>query len=967
MTANKETVFKIQETAEGQRLAEERDKKKYWKRWGSYLSDRQWGTVREDYSESGNAWDNFPHDQARSRAYRWGEDGIAGISDNHQNVCFAISLWNQQDPILKERLFGLTGNEGNHGEDVKEYYFYTDNTPTHSYMSFLYKYPQKAFPYEALVNENKHRKSTNPSAFEYELMDTNIFDGNRYFDVSVEYAKNSPEDILIRITVANRSEETSTIHLLPTLWFRNTWSWGYPNQKKEDQSLKTVEGTSNVIQVSCKDESLGERWLYCEEPKELLYTENETNQERFGWGKNSSSYVKDGINDYILSSGNKETVNPNQVGTKASAHYELIVGPGETKVVRLRLSDIEKLDSPFGTDFDNIFRQRQQEADEFYQAVCPYPISDDMRSVQRQAFAGMLWSKQFYHYVVYDWLNGDPNPLKPPEKRKSGRNSDWNHLFNEDIISMPDKWEYPWFAAWDLAFHTIPFALIDPEFAKKQLYLFTREWYMHPNGQMPAYEWNFSDVNPPVHALAAWRVYKIEEEMYGQADTNFLEDVFQKLSLYFTWWVNRKDSEGNNIFEGGFLGLDNIGAIDRSNFKMDGAVIEQSDGTSWMAMYCLNMLKIATELAKKDKNLAEAYQKLRDQYGGLVKETDKELIETYQTLVRQSGRANYEDMASKYFQHFLLIADAMNKVGGDNVDIWDDYDKFYYDILKAPPGKVDGADSSGKLSMKVRSLVGLIPLFAVETIDQEIVDKYLASDFKGRMEWFVMNRPQFIKHQNIQVDTKGKGLYLSLVNKERLQQILNKMLDSTEFLSDYGIRALSKYHEQHPYTLRVQGQESRVEYEPGESKYPMFGGNSNWRGPIWMPVNFMIIESLQKFYHYWGDEIKVKCPNADGVITEMNLWEVSMELSRRLISIFLKKPAPNPYLPSSPHDWRPVYGGTDKFQNDQYWSDLILFYEYFHGDIGAGLGASHQTGWTGLVATLIQQSGEYPAQNKVPD
>ena len=959
----------IQETAEGKRLAEDRDKKKYWKRWGSYLSDRQWGTVREDYSDNGTAWEYFPHDQARSRTYRWGEDGIAGICDNHQNVCFALALWNEKDPILKERLFGLTNSEGNHGEDVKEYYFYTDNTPTHSYMSCLYKYPQQAFPYGRLVDENRQRKSTNPAAPEFELMDTGIFNENRYLDVSVEYAKNSPEDVLIRISVANRSQEQAKLHLLPTLWFRNTWSWGYQNQKKEDKSLKTVksEPSLKVIEVWCKNPDLGKRWLYCETPKELLYTENETNNERFGWGQNLS-YVKDAINDYILSGAKGETVNRDEVGTKASAYYELTVLPGETKVVRLRLSDLENLESPFGTDFDTIFCHRQQEADEFYQSVCPHPLSEDMRAVQRQAFAGMLWSKQFYHYVVYDWLNGDPNPPKPPASRQGGRNHQWTHLFNEDIISMPDTWEYPWFAAWDLAFHTIPLALIDPEFAKKQLYLFTREWYMHPNGQMAAYEWKFGDVNPPVHAWAAWQVYKIEEKMYGQADTNFLEEVFQKLCLYFTWWVNRKDSEGKNIFEGGFLGLDNIGALDRSNIGIAGVTIEQSDGTSWMGMYCLNMLKIATELAKKDKDAAKVYQQLRQKYEKVSREQkDDELIATYQKLVKQSGRANYEDMASKFFQHFLLIADAMNIVGG-NVNIWNEADKFYYDILKAPPGLVAGADTSGAISMKVRSLVGLIPLFAVEIIDQEIVNNYLVSDFKNRMLWFINNRPQLVGHQNIQLlNDNGKGLYLSLVNKDRLKDILETMLNSQEFLSDYGIRALSKYHEQHPYVLQVGDQQHLVEYEPAESKYQSFGGNSNWRGPIWMPVNFLIIESLQKYYDYWGDEIKVKCPNAKGQITEMNLWEVSIELSRRLISIFLKKPAPNSSQPSSSKDWRPVYGGTDKFQNDEHWHNLILFYEYFHGDNGAGVGASHQTGWTGVVAKLIQEWREYPAQNKAPE
>lgn len=975
MRQRQKTMTSIPETAEAKRLAEDREKTKYWKRWGSYLSDRQWGTVREDYSADGSAWDYFTHDQARSRAYRWGEDGIAGISDNHQHICFGIALWNKKDPIIKERLFGLTGSEGNHGEDVKEYYFYTDNTPTHSYMSCLYKYPQKEFPYGWLVSENKYRKSTNPSAPEFELIDTGIFNDNSYFDVSVEYAKNSPEDILIKISVSNRGKETATLSLLPTLWFRNTWSWGSPDEKKEDRSLKTVKSEPNlsVIEVLCNDGKLGKRWLYCEAPKELLYTENETNKERFGWGKNSS-YVKDGINDYIVQ-GNKGSVNPNQVGTKASAHYDLSVAAGETKVVRLRLSDLANLDTPFGTEFDNIFRQRQQEADEFYQAVCPHPISDDMRSVQRQAFAGMLWSKQFYLYIVSDWLNGDPNQPPPAETRKTGRNHQWTHLFNEDIISMPDKWEYPWFAAWDLAFHTIPFALIDPDFAKKQLYLFTLEWYMHPNGQMAAYEWNFGDVNPPVHAWAAWRVYKIEEKMYGQSDTNFLEVVFQKLCLYFTWWVNRKDASGKNIFQGGFLGLDNIGAIDRSNINIAGVSIEQSDGTSWMAMFCLNMMKIATELANKDKDLANISERLCQAYEALaLDKKDEELLNTYYKLIKTSGETNYEDMTSKFFQHFLLIADAMNKVGGD-VDIWNEHEGFYCDILKAPPGTAfddnslgdSHSDSGDTISMEVISMVGLIPLFAVETVEQEFLDKHLSGDFQGRMNWFLNNHKELTQHDNIDIIRgKGKGFYLSLVNKDRLIQILEKMLSSQEFLSDYGIRALSKRHKDDPYVLTLGGQQHRVEYEPAESKYPLFGGNSNWRGPIWMPVNFLIIESLQKFYHFWGDEIKVKCPNAKGEIKEMNLWEVSMELSYRVISIFLKQPAPNPSQPSATNDWRPVYGGADKFQNDPYWRDLILFYEYFHGDIGAGIGASHQTGWTGVVAKLIQQWGEYPAQNKAP-
>lgn len=901
----------IFDTAEGKRLVEDRDKQKYWRRWGCYLSERQWGTVREDYSEGGNAWDYFSHDQSRSRAYRWGEDGIAGISDNHQRLCFAIALWNEKDPIIKERLFGLTNSEGNHGEDVKEYYFYLDNTPTHSYMKYLYKYPQQAFPYSQLVEENRRRKSTNPAALEYELMDTGVFDDNRYFDVFVEYAKSSPEDIHIKISVANRGQETAKLHLLPTLWFRNTWAWGYPSQTKAGKSLKAIKSDINlsIIEAICTDRDLGTRYLYSEGAKELLFTENETNKERFGWG-NNSSYVKDGINDYIVSSGQRKTVNPNQEGTKAAVHYDLTINPGETKVIKLRLSDID-LDAPFGNDFDTVFPTRRGEADEFYQAVNPATISEDARNIERQAFAGMLWSKQFYHYVVYDWLNGDPNPPKPPAGRKFGRNREWTHLFNEDIISMPDKWEYPWFAAWDLAFHTVTLALIDPDFAKKQLYLFTREWYMHPNGQIPAYEWAFGDINPPVHAWAAWRVYNIDKAISGTPDRKFLEEVFQKLALYFTWWVNRKDAEGNNLFEGGFLGLDNIGVLDRSNIPIPNALIEQSDGTSWMGMYCLNLLKIATELAEEDTS------------------------------------SKYEDMASKFFQHFLLIADAMNKVGGADVDIWDNNDHFYYDIIKAPPGVVQGANSAGVLSMKVRSMVGLIPLFAVETIPQKIVDKYLSSDFSDRVNWFINNRPQLTQHQNICLIPDGKGLYLSLVNKDRLKLILNRLLDEAEFLSDYGVRALSKYHKDNPYVLRANGQEFRVEYEPAESKYGLFGGNSNWRGPIWFPVNYLLIESLIKFHDYWGEEIRVPCPTVGGGQKEMNLKEVAAELSQRLMKIFLR---------DSASGQRPIYGGAEKFQQDQYWRDLILFYEYFHGDIGAGIGASHQTGWTGLIANLIHQS-----------
>jgi hypothetical protein len=935
-------MIKIQDTAERKRLIEDSNRTKHWKKWGPYLSDRQWGTVREDYSHDGNAWDYFSHDQSRSRAYRWGEDGIMGISDNHQRLCFAIALWNGKDPILKERLFGLTNNEGNHGEDVKEYYFYLDSTPTHSYMKGLYKYPHNAFPYEQLINENRERKAQNSSAFEFELIDTTIdgkkdgkkiFDDNRYFDVFVEYAKNTPEDILIQITVVNHGPEAKDLHLAPTLWFRNTWSWGTKEEGKPSLESVNSSGDFKVVKAEYTDLKSAEleikKWLYCETPDTMLYTENETNKERFGWGKNTS-YVKDGINDYIVNQ--KTNAVNHQKGTKVSPHYHLNLAPGETKVVRLRLSDIDDLATPFGSEFRSVFEQRKSEADQFYQAVTPYQeLPAEMRNVQRQAFAGMLWSKQFFHYVVQDWMNGDDTP--PPNQRKNGRNSEWTHLFNEDIISMPDKWEYPWFAAWDLAFHTIPLALIDPDFAKKQLYLFTREWYMHPNGQIPAYEWNFSDVNPPVHAWAALRVYKIEEKMYGNADGAFLEQLFQKLSLYFTWWINRKDVDGNNLFGGGFLGLDNIGVFDRSNLNIAGASIEQADGTSWMGMFCLNLLKMATELAK----------------------------------IHPSSQV-YDDMASKYFQHFLLIAEALNKLGGDSVNIWDQGDGFFYDILKVPANALEGGNNPFSFSMKVRSMVGLIPLFAVETIDQETLDKYLSHDFKKRADWFRENRQNLTG--NIYIDDKCSnlmegGLALSLVSPQRLELILKRMLDQSEFLGEYGIRALSKSHgPDHPYVLPFairmgdgSYQKPLVEYEPGESRFGLFGGNSNWRGPIWMPVNFLIIESLQKFHYYLGDDYKVEYPTGSGKM--MNLWEVSTEISQRLINIFLPK--------SDGNSERPVYGGTKKFQDDPNWNQYILFYEYFHGDNGAGIGASHQTGWTGVVAKLIQQYGAYTAQGKSPE
>lgn len=905
---------RITETNEGKRMEESRNNKCSWWHWGPYLSDRQWGTVREDYSPHGNAWEYFPHDHARSRAYRWGEDGIAGICDSRQYLCFALALWNGNDPILKERLFGLTGNEGNHGEDVKEYYFYLANTPSHSYMKCLYKYPHNEYPYSFLVHENKRRlDSENRGGMEFELIDTGVFDDNRYFDVFVEYAKNSPEDILIKISAVNRGPEAKSIYLLPTLWFRNTWSWGYPWETKPSIKLTESGGKLGVLEAS--HSKLGNRWLYCEAPDEILFTDNETNMEIFN-EPNSNPYVKDGINKYIVN-GQVSAVNSDKVGTKASACYILKVGPGETGTIRLRLSDKGSLSDPFDVSFDNTFKTRENEMNEFYDSVCPFEMTEELKSVQRQAFSGMLWTKQFYYYVVKQWLNGDPAYPPPPPERKHGRNSEWKHLYSKDILSMPDKWEYPWFAAWDLAFHTIPLCMIDPDLAKQQLHIFTREWYMHPNGQIPAYEWAFGDVNPPVIAWAAWRVYKIEGKMYERKDVDFLKLMFNKLLLYFTWWVNRKDTYGNNIFEGGFLGLDNISMFDRSQPGIPNVMIEQSDGTAWMGMYCLNMLRISSELSKID--------------------------------------STYQEWSGKFLQHFFYIADATNHIGGEGVNLWDENDKFYYDILRLP-GRVE--------ALKVRSMVGLIPLFAVETIDLEELFNNSSpgikcfsknQDLRTQLDWYMKNRPDLTRHENISIDvTEGeydqdpKGVFLSFVDKNKLKQILERMLDENEFLSPYGIRSLSKYHENNPVSVNVYGKNYGIKYEPAESTTGMFGGNSNWRGPIWFPVNYLIIESLQKFHYYLGDDFKVECPKGSGKM--MNLWEVSLELSRRLIEVFKKDPDDGR---------RPVYGGTDKLQSDPWWRDLILFYEYFHGDNGAGIGASHQTGWTGLIAKLIQQYAEY--------
>jgi hypothetical protein len=892
----------IELTQEEIRLQEVQTHQAHWRRWGPYLSDRQWGTVREDYSPYGSAWDYFTHDQARSRAYRWGEDGLLGISDNHQRLCLGIALWNGEDPILKERLFGLTGNEGNHGEDVKEYYFYLDNTPTHSYMKALYKYPHQAFPYDRLVQENRRRSRLEP---EFELLDTGIFDDDRYFDVFVEYAKDGAEDILMQITVINRGSEARTLHLLPTLWFRNTWSWN--GDVAEKPSLQAIHSDKDLNIIAATHPTLGKRWLYAQGNGELLFTENETNHELVFGTPNASPYVKDGINNYVLN-GVKDAVNlvdvasrnENRVGTKAAVHYVLSIEAGATQTIQLRLSDVLNLTEPFGNKFGEIFSQRKQEADEFYQRVTPFSISKDMRNVQRQAFAGMLWCKQYYHYIVEDWLKGDTADPTPPSDRKKGRNKAWFHLYTDDILSMCDKWEYPWFAAWDLAFHCITLAMIDPDFAKYQLDVLTREWYMHPNGQIPAYEWAFGDVNPPVHAWATWRVYKIEQKLYGKSDRQFLERVFQKLMLNFTWWVNRKDTEGNNVFQGGFLGLDNIGVFDRSAALPTGGHIDQSDGTSWMGMYCLNMLEIALELAKTNPV--------------------------------------YEDIATKFFEHYLYIADAMNHIGEMEASLWNEADGFYYDVLHFPDDR--------QIEMKVRSMVGLIPLFAVGILEPETLKQL--PQFKKRLEWFIKNVAC--------MEAKGVGArrLLAIVSKDKLQRILQKMLDESEFFGDHGIRAISRYHAEHPYIFHANGTEFRVDYEPAESTSGLFGGNSNWRGPVWFPVNFLLIESLQKFHHYFGEDLKVECPTGSGQM--LTLAEVATELSQRLTQTFLRNPAGN----------RPVYGGTDKFQNDPHWRDLVLFYEYFHGDNGAGIGASHQTGWTGLVAKLIQQLGEYGNSDIVP-
>jgi len=876
------------ELAERQRLIDARERQEPWRKWGPYLSERQWGTVREDYSQSGDAWSYFSHDQARSRAYHWGEDGLAGVCDEQQRLCFALALWNGADPILKERLFGLTNAEGNHGEDVKEYYFYLDSTPTHSYMQWLYKYPQAAFPYADLVETNRRRSR---HELEYELLDTGAFADDRYFDVFVEYAKHVPEDLLVRITVANRGAQTAALHLLPTLWFRNTWTWWPEPAKPQVEQVRGPQGTSVVAATHAE---LGARWLYCDAAPALLFTENETNSERLFGTPNASPYVKDAFDAFVVH-GHTDAVNPARIGTKAAAHYRMAVRPGEPMVVRLRLTDTapEQLADPFGA-FDRTVEARRREADEFYQSLTPSGANADAARVLRQALAGMLWSKQYYFLDADKWLEehgADPFAASPPPVR----NREWAHMVNNHVISMPDKWEYPWYAAWDLAFHTIALAGVDLDFAKQQLELMLREIYMHPSGQIPAYEWNFSDVNPPVHSWATIFLYRMEQALHGDGDLDFMKRSFGKLTANFTWWTNRKDRFGKNVFEGGFLGLDNISVFDRSAPLPTGGCLEQADGTAWMALFCQNMLEIGVEIAAHDPS--------------------------------------YEDLAVKFAEHFLWIAKAMNHVGQDGM--WDEEDGFYYDLLRLPDG------SAARL--KVRSMVGLLPLCAVTVVEpwQRARVPRLAEHFMERLrrmpELLESMHPTGPEHHGY-----GDRGILALVNPERLRRILSRVLDEAEFFSPFGIRSLSRWHADHPYVVVVGGHEHRVSYQPAESDSGTFGGNSNWRGPVWFPVNVLLIRALLQFYLFYGDSFRIECPTGSGRL--MTLFEVAKEIAERLQRIFLR----------DAHGRRPVFGGAEKFQTDPHWRDHILFYEYFHGDNGAGIGASHQTGWTGLCAALIR-------------
>jgi hypothetical protein len=876
---------------ESSRLEEARTGKAAWKKWGPYLSERQWGTVREDYSKDGNAWDYFTHDQARSRAYHWGEDGLAGFSDDKQFLCFSMALWNGKDPILKERLFGLTNSEGNHGEDVKEYYFYLDSTPTHSYMKYLYKYPQAAFPYDNLVSTNKQRSRTE---MEYELLDTGVFNDDRYWDVFVEFAKQSAEDTLIEITVCNRGPEPAALHVLPTLLFRNTWTWWEGTPKP---SMAQVPGAKGSVAASASHAKLGDRYLYCEGDVPLLFTENETNTERIFGTPNATPYVKDAINNYVVH-GKRDAVNPQHTGTKAAAHYQVTVGAGQSATIRLRLSDIAPaaVGDPFN-DFAKIMETRRREADEFYRLVVPRRLTEDEGRVMRQALAGMLWTKQYFGFDVDKWLGEHGvDPLQTGNKEF--RNREWFHMVNEHVISMPDKWEYPWYAAWDLAFHTMALSTVDVDFAKEQLDLMLQEFFLHPTGQIPAYEWNFSDVNPPVHAWATIFLYRSEQALRGTGDIDFLKRSFAKLMLNFSWWVNRKDRFGKNVFEGGFLGLDNIGVFDRSAPLPTGGSLEQADGTAWVMLFGQNMAEIAVELAAQDPF--------------------------------------YEDMVIKFADHLLWIARGMNQTGPDGM--WDEEDGFYYDVLRLPDGTAH--------RLKVRSMVGLLPICATTVIEpwqRERVPRAMAvlRERLERMPELAKSlHPTGKKHLGY-----GERGIIGVVNPERLRRILSRMLDEQEFLSPFGIRALSRYHEKHPFVVNVGGQEYRVNYLPAESDSGMFGGNSNWRGPIWMPVNALIIRALLTYYLYYGDSFKIECPTGSGRM--MNLFEVGREIAHRLAKIFLRDESGR----------RPVFGGTEKFQIDPRWKDNILFYEYFHGDNGAGLGASHQTGWTGMIAKLLEVFG----------
>jgi hypothetical protein len=873
-------------TAEGIRLSEDRTRTKNWKRWGPYLSERQWATVREDYSPYGNCWDYFPHDHARSRVYRWGEDGLLGFTDRECRLCFSLALWNGHDPILKERLFGLTGSEGNHGEDVKENYYYLDATPTYSYARALYKYPQSEFPYARLLEENRRRGISGP---EFELADTGVFDDNHYFDVQVEYGKAAPDDLLIRISATNRSSQPAPLHILPTLWFRNTWRWQDATATSAVPSFRL--DSANIVHA--EHATLGSYQFAFDAEVEVLFTENETNSQRLWGAPSPTPYVKDAFHDYVIS-GQREAVNAEPTGTKCAPHFNFIIQPGETRQLRLRLvSDDIAPERFFGKAFDTVFAERQREADEFYTEVVPLALGPEPKNAMRQGYAGLLWSKQFYHYVVGDWLRGDATQPPPPHERRGGRNREWEHVYTRDIISMPDKWEYPWFAAWDLAFHMIPMASVDPDFAKQQLTLFLREWYMHPNGQIPAYEFAFGDVNPPVHAWAAWRVYKISAAR-GERDRQFLESIFQKLLLNFTWWVNRKDSEGNNLFQGGFLGLDNIGVFDRSNPLPSGGFLQQSDGTAWMAFYCLTMLSIALELAQEN--------------------------------------SVYEDLASKFFEHFVRIADAMNNLGGTG--LWDATDGFYYDQLKL---------NGQMIPLRSRSLVGLLPLIAVEVLEEEKIQRL--PGFSKRMKWFIENRPDLARVITwCQSCPHHEHRMLAIPSRERLERTLRYMLDESEFLSPFGIRSVSAFHRDHPYVFRVGDHEHRVDYAPAEGTTYLFGGNSNWRGPIWFPINYLLVEALERYHHFYGEALRVECPVGSGRF--LALSDVAAELARRLGSVFL----PN-------HEGaRPCHGTDSRYPQDPNWRDLVLFHEYFHADTGRGCGASHQTGWTALAVRCLEHS-----------